>query len=53
MCIIYNDGDTTSILDLGEGKDGSVISFAEGFAWFTYDGKTTKLPVDCIEQIIC
>ena len=53
MCIIYTDGDTTLILDLGEEKEGSVISFAEGFAWFTYDGETAKLPVDCIEQIIC
>lgn len=53
MCIIYNDGETTGILDLGEGKEGSVVSFADGFAWFTFDGETMKLPVESIEQIIC
>ena len=52
MCIIYNDGDGTVILDLGEDKDGSVVSFAEGFAWFTYEGETMKLPTEVIEQII-
>ena len=53
MCIIYHDGDDAVILDLGEGKDGSVVSFAEGFAWFTYEGETMKLPTEVIEQIIC
>ena len=53
MCIIYRDKDETVILDLGEDKDGSVVSFAEGFAWFTYEGETMKLPTEVIEQIIC
>lgn len=53
MCIIYHDGDEAAILDLGEDKEGRVVSFAEGFAWFTFDGETVKLPVECIDQIIC
>lgn len=53
MCIIYRDGEDTGILDLGDGKEGSVISFADGFAWFTFDGETTKIPTENIEQIIC
>ena len=52
MCIIYRDKEETVILDLGEDKDGSVVSFAEGFAWFTYEGETVKLPTEVIEQII-
>lgn len=53
MCIIYHDGEEAGILDLGEGKEGSVVSFSDGFVWFTFDGETTKLPVECIDQIIC
>lgn len=52
MCIIYNDGAGAVILDLGTGKEGSAVSFAEGFAWATFDGETVKIPVESIEQII-
>jgi hypothetical protein len=52
MCIIYHDGENAAILDLGEEKEGRTISFAEGYAWFTFEGETVKLPVECIDQII-
>lgn len=52
MCIIYNDGEGAVILDLGRDKEGSVVSFAEGFVWATFEGETVKIPVENIEQII-
>lgn len=48
MCIIYNGG----LYDLGCGKDGTVITFADGKAWFTVDGQTCSIPVGEIDQII-
>lgn len=53
MCIIYHDGESAGIIDLGDGKEGSAISFADGFAWFTFEGETVKIPTENIEQIIC
>ena len=48
MCIITKD----ALYDLGCGKAGRAIEFDLGFAWFTIDGQTTKIPMEDIVQII-
>lgn len=48
MCIITKD----ALYDLGTGKEGRAIEFDLGFAWFTIDGQTTKIPMEDIVQII-
>ena len=53
MCIIYKDKNGGGLYDLGDDKEGRVITFDLGFAWFTFEGETMKISVEDIEQIIC
>lgn len=52
MCIIYHDKNGGGVYDLGTDKEGRAIEFALGFAWFTFEGETMKIPVEDIDQII-
>lgn len=52
MCIIWKNESGGGVYDLGTDKPGRVITFADGKAWFTFDGQTVTLPVEEIEQII-
>lgn len=53
VCIIYKDKNGGGLYDLGDDKEGRVITFDLGFAWFTFEGETMKIAVEDIEQIIC
>lgn len=52
MCIIYHDKNGGGVYDLGTDKPGRVITFADGYVFFTFEGETMKMPVEDIDQII-